>query len=79
MRSGKPLDAINIYLEILSSYPIYKLIDQFKLLHKHHKPSFLAYQETEESTEVEPRVSAILHKESDRRNYFVPEQVVNFE
>ena len=79
MRSGKPLDAINIYLEILTSFPIYKLIYKLKLLHKHHKPSFLAYTDSEEGTEVEPRVNVILPKESDRRNYFIPEQVVNFE
>jgi hypothetical protein len=55
MRSGKPLDAINVYLEILSSFPMYKLIDQFKLLYRHHKPSFLAYTDNEEGPETEPR------------------------
>jgi hypothetical protein len=44
MRSGKPLEAIEVYLKILSVYPIYKVMAQFNLLIK-DKPSFLGYKE----------------------------------
>lgn len=78
MRSGKPRDAISVYLEILSGFPMYKLIDQLKLLHKHHRPSFLAYIDEEGSSDQEVR-NYFLRGTDDRRNYFVPEQVVLFE
>ena len=42
MRSGLPLDAIDVYLKILTSYPVHKMIGQFKLLYK-DRPSFLDY------------------------------------
>lgn len=74
MRSGKPRDAINVYLEILTSFPMYKLIDQLKLLHKHHRPDFLSYVD-EDNNETKN----FLSRGDERRNYFVPEQVVSFE
>ena len=42
MRSGLPIDAIDVYLNILTSTPIHKMISQFKLLYK-DRPSFLDY------------------------------------
>lgn len=42
MRSGLPLDAIDVYLKILTSYPVHKMIGQFKLLYK-DRPTFLDY------------------------------------
>ena len=34
VRDGKPLDAIDVYLRILSSHPVHQMIAQFKLLFK---------------------------------------------
>ena len=42
MRSGLHIDAIDVYLKILTSFPVHKMISQFKLLYK-DRPSFLDY------------------------------------
>ena len=47
MRSGKPLDAIDVYLKVLNNYPVYKMLAQFKLLFK-DRPSFLGYSDQDE-------------------------------
>ena len=47
MRGGRPIEAIDVYLKILSSYPLYKMIPQFKLLFK-DRPSFLGFQDLDD-------------------------------
>ena len=68
MRSGNARAAINVYLKILSKLPVYKLIDQLKILNKHHRPSYLGYSEQEDCDE-----RAYLSRGDERRNMFVPE------
>jgi hypothetical protein len=50
MRGGKPLDAIDVYLKVLTAYRVDSLIAQFKLLYK-DRPSFLGYVDMEDVEE----------------------------
>lgn len=51
MRSGLPLDAIDVYLKILTNFPVIDMIYSFKKLVK-DKPSFLNYEDQEGETSI---------------------------
>lgn len=75
MRGGKTLDAIDVYLKILTIYPVYKMLSQFKLLFK-DRPSFLGY--TEDNVEDEIRLPGG-HGSSQSRTAFVPDSIIEFD
>jgi len=73
MRSGKHLDAIEVYLKVLSCFPIYQILAQFHLLHK-DRPNFLGYQEQDED---DLRLMGRANQKDTSR--FVPDSVVEFD
>ena len=76
MRSGKHLDAIDVYMKVLSTYPIYKMLAQFKLLRK-DRPSFLGYQEQDdEDTRL---VGRNLGPGAKNPSRFVPDSIQDFD
>jgi len=63
MRSGLPLDAIDVYLKVLTQYPTHRMISQFGKLYK-NRPKFLNY------------VDLSL---GDKQEYYVPDSFVGFD
>ena len=87
MRSGLPLDAIDVYLKIMTSYPVYKMIGQFKLLYK-DRPSFLNYVDLGETdatnqdqgnNEYDKKGKDHMAGKQQQRNYFVPDSIIEFD
>ena len=79
MRSGRPIEAIDVYLKILSAHPIYKLISQFKLLFR-DKPNFLGFTDLEEEDHQNfdrSRKKAPQMIRQDR--HFIPDSIVEFD
>ena len=86
MRSGRPIEAIDVYLKIISAYPIYKMIPQFKLMYK-DRPSFLGFQDLDDE-EVQSLERGLSMTPSQRqggvskeqmRRHFVPDSVIEFD
>jgi len=48
MRGGKHLESIDVYLKILTEYPVHNMLAEFKLLYK-DRPSFLDYTDEQEN------------------------------
>ena len=80
MRSGRPIEAIDVYLKILSAHPIYKLISQFKLLFR-DKPDFLGFTDLDEEEyqnfDRSNRKKQTQMLRQDR--HFIPDSIVEFD
>ena len=84
VRDGKPLDAIDVYLRILSGHPVHQMIAQFKLLFK-DQPAFLGYwadTEDDEEQRLERQMSLMQSTrapEKQAKRYFVPDSITDFD
>ena len=84
-RSGKHIEAIDVYLKILTSYPIQKMLAQFRLLYK-DRPNFLNYvdlgeaERQEHSNEQDKKGKEAAGSASkQQRNYFIPDSFIEFD